>query len=638
MTGVGDLVSNLVMNSQGFLAGLKVARSAAQVSSESIGKSVEKIVNKTTSGMSRVVQSIGKSGSQFTRSVGKSTSMAIQATSTGIARMINSAATGAGKLAVGFGKATASILAGVGQLRVAYAKSNVEAAKAALIQQKISVQAARAAALSTAKATKAIAKNTTFSRLAGASFFGNIGAGIAASITAHATGFVTGSIGNFRTDLQAMQKLRAVLEATGGAAELTAQEISNYASELQNATNFGDEVTVGAASILATFKNLKGENFKQALSLAQDLATVMGGDLSSTALFLGRALNSPATQLSALSRHGIVFTEEQKKLIQVMQESGNIAGAQGVIFEKLRTEMGGAARAVADPWTQMNNVMGDLSEQVGGVLLPFVNAISSELMNAGQTGITTFSTLRQSAQEWADFMSVAYKTMGDQVYLWYLETKLAVVQMSAEVGHFFTAQIPAWLSWLSDNWSDVFFTLGDYALTVFQNLVQNIRMLWQQVLNYFKGEPVEFDWTPLTEGAVNAIKSMPDIPDRVASEFEKRLQDDVAAQKDFLEQSQKDIFSGLQEQRAAKPAIKSLSPLHLPGSPESAPSTDTAVGAAVKGSVEAVSSILRAQADSDPTVKMIQEQEETNDLLGDLRDTLRDMQTSGVSLAIGSLV
>lgn len=165
------------------------------------------------------------------------------------------------------------------------------------------------------------------------------------------TGIVGGTIGlsaslqAARTQIQAEQKLAAVIAATGGAAGLSAREIAGYASELQSLTNFGDEATIAAASVLATFKDIKGDVFKQALAAAQDLSTVMGQDLKSSVVQLGKALNDPIQGVTALTRVGVSFSDQQKEQIRSLQTSGDLLGAQRIILKELQTEFGGAARA-----------------------------------------------------------------------------------------------------------------------------------------------------------------------------------------------------------------------------------------------------------------------------------------------------
>ena len=99
-----------------------------------------------------------------------------------------------------------------------------------------------------------------------------VGALAAGYLSARAVG---GAIESARTQIQAEQKLQAVLASTGGAAGLTAEEIKAYAGELQKMTNFGDEATINAAAMLATFKEIKGDAFKDTLAVAQDMSCLL---------------------------------------------------------------------------------------------------------------------------------------------------------------------------------------------------------------------------------------------------------------------------------------------------------------------------------------------------------------------------
>lgn len=183
------------------------------------------------------------------------------------------------------------------------------------------------------------------------------------------------SISAARTQIAAEQKLAAVLKATGGAAGLSAREIQTYAGEIQNATNFGDELIINNAAILATFKEIKGDTFKEALTAAADLSAVLDGDLKGATIQLGKALNDPTKGMAALADSGVSFTSQQQEQIRTLQESGDMLGAQRIILAELKSEFGGAAAAMADPMTQAANVMGDLGELVGFVVLPPLNAM-----------------------------------------------------------------------------------------------------------------------------------------------------------------------------------------------------------------------------------------------------------------------
>ncbi len=190
-------------------------------------------------------------------------------------------------------------------------------------------------------------------------FAGTIAATLGAGISIEAA----------REDIAAQKKLQAVLTATGYAAGLTAGDIRGLATELQNTTNFADETTVAAAAVLATFKSIKGDQFKDTLKVAQDLATVFDMDLTSATTKLGKALQDPIHGIGSLHKVGIAFTESQKKMIKSLVESGDAMGAQKFILETLKGSFGGAAEAMASPFKILQNVLNDIGEEIGKSLL-----------------------------------------------------------------------------------------------------------------------------------------------------------------------------------------------------------------------------------------------------------------------------
>lgn len=176
----------------------------------------------------------------------------------------------------------------------------------------------------------------------------------------------------FQIQEKAEAKLDATLLATGNAAGLTADELKKMASELQKVTTVGDEATIGAQSLLLTFKDIGGDVFPRALESILDVSEAMGQDLKSSTIQIGKALNDPVAGLTALSRVGIQFTKDQKALIKSFSEAGNKAAAQGIILEELESQFGGVARAAAltseGIEKQLSNAYGDLLETIGSVI------------------------------------------------------------------------------------------------------------------------------------------------------------------------------------------------------------------------------------------------------------------------------
>lgn len=167
-------------------------------------------------------------------------------------------------------------------------------------------------------------------------------------------------------------KVAAVLRSTGEAAGYNLTQLKEMAAGLQMVTTYGDETTLSAMALLLTFKQVREQEFSRTIAAAQDMATVMDGDLNSAVLQLGKALNDPVANLGALSRAGVQFTDNQKSVINALWAAGDAAGAQKVILTELESQFGGAAAAVAGPFggavTQSTNDLGDLKEEIGFVI------------------------------------------------------------------------------------------------------------------------------------------------------------------------------------------------------------------------------------------------------------------------------
>ena len=130
------------------------------------------------------------------------------------------------------------------------------------------------------------------------------------------TKFISSSIDAFAEQEQASARLGAVLEATGHAAGFNLSQIKAMAAEMQRTTIFGDELVISAQAVLATFRNIGGDTFPRTMNAAADMATVMGQDLKSAVVQLGKALNDPAVGMTLLNRSGVTFSETQKKLVK----------------------------------------------------------------------------------------------------------------------------------------------------------------------------------------------------------------------------------------------------------------------------------------------------------------------------------
>lgn len=192
--------------------------------------------------------------------------------------------------------------------------------------------------------------------------------------------FAKEMIASAESDILAVRKLESVLDATGGAAGVTADEISKLAGELQRTTKFEDDATVGAAALLTQFKGIKGVNFTETLKLAQDLAALKDIGLNEAVTQLGKALNDPAEGLTKLTRAGITLTDEQEKLIKSLVKVGDTAGAQVAMLRALEESFGGTAEKTVTSTQKIENALGDLVEMGGKQIVPYVNLFANNVV------------------------------------------------------------------------------------------------------------------------------------------------------------------------------------------------------------------------------------------------------------------
>ena len=212
------------------------------------------------------------------------------------------------------------------------------------------------------------------------------GRALTTNLTLPLVAFGAAGLKAFDEQQKAIAQVEAGLKSTANVAGFTSKELQKMASDLQKTSLFGDEdILKNATAQLLTFTNITGEQFAKTQELALDLATRLDGDLKSSSIMLGKALNDPVANLSALSRAGIQFSVDQKEVINSLVETGNLAEAQTIILEELEKQYGGSAEAARDaglgPVQALGNTFSDLSEQIGARLLPVVQSFAEFLVN-----------------------------------------------------------------------------------------------------------------------------------------------------------------------------------------------------------------------------------------------------------------
>lgn len=292
-------------------------------------------------------------------------------------------------------------------------------------------------------------------------------------------------------------KLGAVLEASGHAAGYSSEQLNKLANDLQKVTLFDDEAVKGAETMIATFSEIRGNEFERTTKLALDMATVMGGDASSAASQLGKAINDPVRGMQLLARQGVEFSESQQKAIENMVKSGDVAGAQGMLLDELGKKYGGAAEAAAGAagggMVQFWNIVDNIKESIGTGLL----AVLDPLMPLFKQGA-------ELVGGWAD----SFAAMGPEISN-FVEGGINWVadafNFMLEVGSNALGELGDLWQWaFGETASESAGTIFDFVKSIFIGLLEYgvgfgsaMQTVWENL-----GETAEFVWNAIKLGVV----------------------------------------------------------------------------------------------------------------------------------------
>ena len=183
--------------------------------------------------------------------------------------------------------------------------------------------------------------------------------------------------------------VESAIDSTGGAANVTGKQIQDLATRVRDYSGVSDEAVASGAAMLLTFVNIRNEVgagndiFNQSVEILADLSVKFGQDASQAAIKLGKALNDPIKGMTALSRVGVLFTDQQKEQIKTLVENNDILSAQKIILGELNVEFGKSAEAQGKtPWGQTQIALGQVGDQferLGALVAPVLASLARGL-------------------------------------------------------------------------------------------------------------------------------------------------------------------------------------------------------------------------------------------------------------------
>jgi phage-related protein len=246
-------------------------------------------------------------------------------------------------------------------------------------------------------------KSGGFFKEAGHSLLGFVAAGVGIGSVTEAFHFVKDTVGDFITEASQAAlvtgQMNAVLKSTKGASGETVDSLNALAASLSKTTTYTDDAIKGGENMLLTFTNIGKNVFPQATKTVLDMSTALGQDLKSSSIQLGKALNDPVAGISALSRVGVTFSDQQKNLIKSFVDTGQTAKAQGVILAELNKEFGGSAEAAGNTFPGklqiLRNSFQQMKQEIGGAIIPILSQLLTaftpliEIVGSKLTGALT---------------------------------------------------------------------------------------------------------------------------------------------------------------------------------------------------------------------------------------------------------
>jgi hypothetical protein len=208
---------------------------------------------------------------------------------------------------------------------------------------------------------------------------GVLGAALLAGAFRKLTGAVSDSINAANRQEDAINSLNIALKASGRFTEEASKDFQDYASSLQKASTFGDELILENAAIIQSLGQLDQQGLKRATKAAIDLSAALNIDLRSAATLVGKAA---AGEVGSFSRYGVAIKKGKDN-----------AETFARTLDLLEGKFGGAAAGKVDTtrgaYDQFSNSVGDLAEAFGRLITK--NSFVLKAIKLSTEGIENFT-------------------------------------------------------------------------------------------------------------------------------------------------------------------------------------------------------------------------------------------------------
>lgn len=282
-----------------------------------------------------------------------------------------------------------------------------------------------------------------------------------------------------------------VIKSTGSAANVTADQVSKLANAISLKTGVDDEAIQSAQNMLLTFTNLRNEAgkgndiFNQASQIAVDMGAKFKNGPEAASIQLGKALNDPVKGITALTRVGVSFTDQQKDQIKWMVANNDTMGAQKIILGELQKEFGGQAEAQASAMDKIKVAFGNVQEALGQAIIPAIEAVVPAIQSVLETVTPVMETIGKNFGSVFEALAPALKPIADAIIPVVAEIAAVVRDVAPTVVGALESILPL-VSPIAEVLGDTFATAVQAIAPVIGALAEAITPIVQQLAGMFQ--------------------------------------------------------------------------------------------------------------------------------------------------------
>lgn len=201
-----------------------------------------------------------------------------------------------------------------------------------------------------------------------------------------------------RESAQIHRVLASQIKGMGAEAKKAFGSATSFAEDYGKAIGKDDDDILKVVNKLSTFPaafgkgTLGAEGMRRATKAAFDLEAAGVGSAEGNIIGLGKAMDNPIKGLTALSKSGVSFTDQQKKQITNYTKHGQLAKAQAVLLKGIESNAKNAATVQADGLDRAKVALDGLAEGIATKALPYLDKFGAWFTDVGIPKVEEFAT------------------------------------------------------------------------------------------------------------------------------------------------------------------------------------------------------------------------------------------------------